>query len=63
MPDGRWEACMAERFPEQLDDEIKKVHKQYHLAAQHLEPEELQDTLPMIRPRTHLLEESGNTMF
>eukprot|EP00975_Prorocentrum_lima_P071141 12936028-Prorocentrum_lima.AAC.1 len=64
MPDGHWEAFMADRFPKQLDDEIKEVHKQFYMAAQHLEPEELQDSLPMTLPMTRLLEEeSGNTMF
>eukprot|EP00975_Prorocentrum_lima_P000574 112454-Prorocentrum_lima.AAC.1 len=27
MADGRWEACMADSCPEQLDDEIKNAHK------------------------------------
>eukprot|EP00975_Prorocentrum_lima_P022136 4658741-Prorocentrum_lima.AAC.1 len=61
MTDGHWEACMADRCPEQLDDEIKKVHKHFYLAAQSLEPEELQESLPMTLPMTHVLEESGNT--
>eukprot|EP00975_Prorocentrum_lima_P055198 11573443-Prorocentrum_lima.AAC.1 len=26
MPDGTWEALMADRFPEQLHDEIRKAH-------------------------------------
>eukprot|EP00975_Prorocentrum_lima_P016756 3551085-Prorocentrum_lima.AAC.1 len=52
MPGGHWEAFMADRF-----------HKQFCLAAQHLEPEELPDSLPMTLPVTHLLEESGGTMF
>eukprot|EP00975_Prorocentrum_lima_P031049 6520539-Prorocentrum_lima.AAC.1 len=33
------------------------------MAAQHLEPEELQESLPMTLPMTHLLEEPGRTMF
>eukprot|EP00975_Prorocentrum_lima_P018562 3907113-Prorocentrum_lima.AAC.1 len=56
-------AFVADRFPEQLDDEMKKAHKEFCITAQHLEPEELQETLPMTLPMTHLLEESGNTMF
>eukprot|EP00975_Prorocentrum_lima_P002745 606710-Prorocentrum_lima.AAC.1 len=43
--DGSWEAFMADRFPEQLDDELKKVQK-FYLAAKHSEPEELLETLP-----------------
>eukprot|EP00975_Prorocentrum_lima_P058409 12255224-Prorocentrum_lima.AAC.1 len=59
MPDVHWEAFMADRFPEQLDDEIKKLHEQCSVAAQHLKPEELQDSLPMTLPVTHLYEEAG----
>eukprot|EP00975_Prorocentrum_lima_P047113 9850767-Prorocentrum_lima.AAC.1 len=63
MADGRWEAFMADRFQEQLDDEIKKVHKEFYLASQHLEPEELLDSLPITLPMTHMYEEEGSTMF
>eukprot|EP00975_Prorocentrum_lima_P054455 11420482-Prorocentrum_lima.AAC.1 len=27
MHDGSWEACMADRFPENLDGEIKEAHE------------------------------------
>eukprot|EP00975_Prorocentrum_lima_P051271 10739690-Prorocentrum_lima.AAC.1 len=43
MTDGTWEAFMAERFPEALDDEIKKVPEAFYLSAQQLEPEALKD--------------------
>jgi len=59
MPDGTWEAFMADRFPEQLDDEIKKKHKDFYMAAQHLDPEELMEELPMTLPVTHLLNING----
>eukprot|EP00975_Prorocentrum_lima_P023014 4843709-Prorocentrum_lima.AAC.1 len=61
MPDGHSDAFMADRFSEQLDDEIQKCQTQVYLAAQHLEPEELQESLPMTLPMAHLLEESGST--
>eukprot|EP00975_Prorocentrum_lima_P047098 9847985-Prorocentrum_lima.AAC.1 len=53
---------MADRFPEVLDDDIKKVHDTFYLSAQKLEPEDLLDTLPMSLPMTHLNEEGGNKM-
>eukprot|EP00975_Prorocentrum_lima_P013221 2807035-Prorocentrum_lima.AAC.1 len=51
---------MADRFPENLGDEIKKVH--FYLSAQKLEPEHLKDILPMPLPMTHLYEEEGNKL-
>eukprot|EP00975_Prorocentrum_lima_P047401 9910651-Prorocentrum_lima.AAC.1 len=55
---------MADRFPEQIDDdEIKKAYKQFYLAAQPLEPKELQESLLMTLHMTHLPELSGSTMF
>eukprot|EP00975_Prorocentrum_lima_P063781 12893607-Prorocentrum_lima.AAC.1 len=36
MRDGSWEAFMADRFPENLDDEIKKFHEQFYLSAHKL---------------------------
>eukprot|EP00975_Prorocentrum_lima_P054689 11465825-Prorocentrum_lima.AAC.1 len=42
---------------------MKKVHNQFYLAAQHLEPEEHQESLPMTLPMAHLYEEAGSTMF
>eukprot|EP00975_Prorocentrum_lima_P015589 3303676-Prorocentrum_lima.AAC.1 len=56
MKDGTWEAFMADRFPDNLDDEIKKVHETFYLSAQKLEPEHLKDALPMSLPMTHLYE-------
>eukprot|EP00975_Prorocentrum_lima_P064168 12895936-Prorocentrum_lima.AAC.1 len=38
MKDGKCEAFMAERFPENLEDEIKKVHEAFYLSSQKLEP-------------------------
>eukprot|EP00975_Prorocentrum_lima_P067417 12914795-Prorocentrum_lima.AAC.1 len=62
MNDGSREAFMADRFPENLDDEIKKVHQRFYLSAQKLEPEHLKATLPMSLPMTHLYEEEGNQL-
>eukprot|EP00975_Prorocentrum_lima_P065553 12904105-Prorocentrum_lima.AAC.1 len=54
MGEGSWEAFVADRFPEPLDAEIKKVHQQFYLAAKHLKPEELLVTLPMSLPMAGL---------
>eukprot|EP00975_Prorocentrum_lima_P043503 9133141-Prorocentrum_lima.AAC.1 len=63
MKDGKWEAFMAERFPESLDDEIKKVHEAFYLSARRLEPEQLKDVLPVPLPMTHIYEEDGDKHF
>eukprot|EP00975_Prorocentrum_lima_P064723 12899237-Prorocentrum_lima.AAC.1 len=63
MADGSREAFMADRFPEALDDDTNKVHQQFYLAAKHLEPEELLDTLPTPLPMTNMYEDEGITMF
>eukprot|EP00975_Prorocentrum_lima_P006791 1462203-Prorocentrum_lima.AAC.1 len=43
------EMCIRDsRFPENLDDERKKVHEQFYLSAQKLEPEQLNDILPCL---------------
>eukprot|EP00975_Prorocentrum_lima_P035558 7475658-Prorocentrum_lima.AAC.1 len=63
MPDGGWAAFMADRCPEHLDDEIKRVHKDFYLASQHLEPEELLDSLPTSLPMAHMYEEERKAMF
>eukprot|EP00975_Prorocentrum_lima_P071588 12938532-Prorocentrum_lima.AAC.1 len=34
MNGGSWEASMADRFPEVLDDASKKVHELFFLSAQ-----------------------------
>eukprot|EP00975_Prorocentrum_lima_P066252 12908080-Prorocentrum_lima.AAC.1 len=43
---------MADRFPEALDHEIKKVHEQCHLSAQK----------SMSLPMTRVYEEGGNKL-
>eukprot|EP00975_Prorocentrum_lima_P063439 12891570-Prorocentrum_lima.AAC.1 len=30
---GSWQAFMADKFPHALDDEIKKVHQEFFMAA------------------------------
>eukprot|EP00975_Prorocentrum_lima_P030551 6408142-Prorocentrum_lima.AAC.1 len=59
MKDGSWEAFMADHFPDVFGDDIKKLHQQFYLSAQKLEPEDLLGTLPMALPMTHLYEEDG----
>eukprot|EP00975_Prorocentrum_lima_P064810 12899758-Prorocentrum_lima.AAC.1 len=63
MIDGTWEAFMADRFPENLADEIKKAHEAFYLSAQRLEPEQLKDVLPISLPTTHLYEGDGDKHF
>eukprot|EP00975_Prorocentrum_lima_P011359 2415425-Prorocentrum_lima.AAC.1 len=60
IKDGSWEAFMADRFPDNLDDEIKKVHEAFDLSAQKLD--HLKDILPVSLPMTHIYEEAGNTL-
>eukprot|EP00975_Prorocentrum_lima_P035862 7539794-Prorocentrum_lima.AAC.1 len=63
MRDGSWDAFMADQFPEVLDDDRKKVCQKFYLAAKHLQPEDLPETLPMPLPMTHIYQEEGSTMF
>eukprot|EP00975_Prorocentrum_lima_P001455 313905-Prorocentrum_lima.AAC.1 len=63
MGDGSWEEFMADRFPEKLDDEIKKVYRKIYLVAEHVEPEDLLATLPMSLPMKHIYEDEGSIMF
>eukprot|EP00975_Prorocentrum_lima_P019879 4182686-Prorocentrum_lima.AAC.1 len=58
-----WVAFMAERFPEVLDAEIKKVQEAFYLTVQTLEPESLKEVLPLSLPMTHLYEEDGEKHF
>eukprot|EP00975_Prorocentrum_lima_P055880 11714683-Prorocentrum_lima.AAC.1 len=57
---GNWEAFMADRFPDNLDDELKNVHENFYLSAQKLEPEHLKDRLPMALPMNHLYKKEGS---
>eukprot|EP00959_Pyramimonas_sp_CCMP1952_P326721 6839189-Pyramimonas_sp.AAC.1 len=41
-----WEALVAERLPQQLDDAIKECHFQFFDAAQKINPEELFELMP-----------------
>eukprot|EP00975_Prorocentrum_lima_P062969 12888620-Prorocentrum_lima.AAC.1 len=54
---------MAERFPENLDDEIKKVHEAFYVSSQKLEPEQLKDMLPTSLPMTHIYEDDGTKHY
>eukprot|EP00975_Prorocentrum_lima_P057529 12064752-Prorocentrum_lima.AAC.1 len=46
MSNGNWEAFMADIVPDNLDDDIKKVHEAFYLSSQKLEPDHLKDILP-----------------
>ena len=52
---GEWKAFLAARVPEQLDDEIKKVRAQFFQAMEKLEPQDVQDLIPMFMPKTHVI--------
>ena len=53
MGPNEWTSFMAERLPEELDDEIKKVHANYFLAQKDLTADELLDVLPIQFPMAH----------
>ena len=53
MVDGTWMSFMTERIPEVIDDEIKKHHASFLLAAELLSPADLFEVLPMCFPMTH----------
>ncbi len=42
-------------MPQELDDEIKKYHADFYMAATFLHPEEVQDVLPVTLPMTNIL--------
>ena len=43
--DGTWEAFLLDRLPQRLDDEIRIHRAKFYMAAEHLTPEWLLDTL------------------
>eukprot|EP00975_Prorocentrum_lima_P049850 10430300-Prorocentrum_lima.AAC.1 len=58
MADKTWRSCLAERFPEALAMEIRKVKEAFYLTVQKLEPAELRFDLRMPAvSMTHLCEE------
>ncbi len=48
---GNWRAILADRLPEQLDDEIKKVLHAWHEAAGRVTPEDIMMFMPLSYPR------------
>ena len=56
MDDGSWTAFAAERMPQELDDEIKKIHAEFFKASTFLKLEDLQDIIPITFPMTHIVE-------
>ena len=57
LPNGEYEQFVAERMPQQLDDEIKKVKMEFHRAAGKMTPKEVQDLIPITFPVTHTMQE------
>ena len=49
---GDWYALLADRPPQELDDEIKRVHHQWHLACSRLTAQDIMKAIPMAYPKT-----------
>ena len=54
VEDKQWHSLLADRLPEQLDDEIKGVLGAWHEAAGRVSPEEMLDKVPLTLPRCGL---------
>ena len=53
-----WFAILAERCPPQLDDEIKKVHYEWHKACGRTTAEDIRKAIPNVLPKTNLSRKS-----
>jgi hypothetical protein len=53
MPDGSWQAIVAESLPQQLVDEIKKVLFEWHDASGRVTADEILKAVPTMFPQTH----------
>ena len=51
-------AFLAERMPEQLDDEIKNLLHEWHVAAGRVTPEDIMSCIPEALPKVNLIKES-----
>ena len=51
-------AFLAERMPEQLDDEIKKLLHDWHIAQGRVTPEDIMNCIPEALPSVNLIKES-----
>ena len=60
---GEWEAILAERLPEELDDEINNVLHEWHAAGQRVSPEEIKNAIPTTLPKCGLTDIPGVAKF
>ena len=51
-------AVLAERLPEELDDEIKRVQYQFHKACGRTTAEQIREAIPLCLPKANLCKES-----
>ena len=56
--DGQWHAILAERLPEQLDDEIKKLQFAFHQACGRVTADDILKAVPLTFPKCHVVDES-----
>ena len=63
MGNGTWACILAERLPENLDDEIKKVMYHWHVAEQRLTPEDIMNAIPKTLPMINKTNTSGVSRF
>ena len=56
--EGVWHALLAERLPEELDDEIKKVLFEFHKAMERVTPDDIMKAIPTTFPKTNLCQRS-----
>ena len=55
LVEGKWVCFLAERLPEQLDDEIKKVQEAWHRAQGQVTAEEIMAGVPLMYPVTNVI--------
>ena len=53
--EGEWVCFLAERLPDQLDDEIKKVQENWHRAQGQITVEEIKASIPLVFPSTNVI--------
>ena len=51
-----WVAFPAERLPQILDDEIKKVLKEWHEACHRVTADDIKKWIPLVYPKTNILD-------
>ena len=54
----KWECLLADRLPENLDDEIKKHLHEWHQASQKITPEEILEAIPLTIPKLNEIEDN-----